>query len=136
MPETQLETQIPRAELLWREYQLSIDLYKFYFDIVIKSVIGYYAVTGGILSFYFTRSQPSVARWALLLPCLVSFALAWLFHWGAGLWEIVRNDAYRIADELGMGGFELSALQIFLRGAAALLVITGAAMVIVIVLHV
>lgn len=118
---------IPKAELLWREYQLSVDLYKFYVDVVIKVVVGYYAVTGGILSFYFTSSR-SVARWALVLPCLVSFAIALLFWWGAGLWSIVRNDVYRIADELDIGSFELSVLNILLKGAAVLLVLTGIAM--------
>ena len=136
MQDPEVKRQIPRAELLWREYQLSVDLYKFYIDVLLKVVVAYYAVTGGILSFYFTRSQPSVARWALVLPCLVSFALAWLFRWGAQLWEIVRNDAYRIAGELDVGGFELSALQMLLRGAAILLFATGLAMVGLIVFNV
>ncbi len=43
---------VPRTELLWREYQLGVDLYKFYLDLVIKAIVGYYAITGGILSFY------------------------------------------------------------------------------------
>ena len=125
MPDPDVKRQIPRAELLWREYQLSVDLYKFYIDILLKVVIGYYAVTGGILSFYFTRSQPEVARWALVLPCLVSLGFAWLFRWGAQRWEVVRNDAYRIASELDVGGFELAALQMLFRGAAILLFTTG-----------
>jgi len=136
MTGTQADGRIPKAELLWREYQLSVDLYKFYVDVVIKVVVGYYAVTGGILSFYFTSSRGAVARWALVLPCLVSFAIALLFWWGAGLWSIVRNDVYRIAEELGIGSFELSVLNIILRGAAVLLCLTGVVMLALIIFRV
>jgi len=136
MSETEPQAgQLPESELLWREYQLSVDLYKSYLDIVVKVVVGYYAVTGGILSFYFSSKKPAVARWALVLPCLVSVALAWIFLWGASLWEITRNDAFKIARKLGlMSAFELSALQMFLRGSAVLLIITGVGMVLLIIL--
>jgi hypothetical protein len=128
MTATPTEIRIPKAELLWREYQISVDLYKFYVDVAIKVVVGYYAVTGGILSFYFTSSRGAVARWALVLPCLVSFAIALLFLWGARLWSFVRNDVFRIAKALDIGSFELSVLSIILRGAAVLLALTGTAM--------
>jgi hypothetical protein len=39
-------------ELLWRQYALSVDLYKFYMDLVVKFNVFYYAVTGAILSFF------------------------------------------------------------------------------------
>jgi hypothetical protein len=128
--------EIAKSELLWREYQLSVDLYKFYLDIVVKIVLAYYAITGGILSFYFTRPEMDLARWALMLPSAVSFALAGLFKWGADLWEIVRDDAFEIAGRLGMGtGFELSALGKLLRGSAALLVLTGFVMLCLVAFH-
>src|SRR4051794_35533121 len=46
-----------RTELMWREYQAGVDLYKFYVEVVIKVLIGYYAITGGILSFYFAKAD-------------------------------------------------------------------------------
>lgn len=112
--------------MLWRQYQLSIDLYKFYLDLVVKAIIGYYAITAGVLSFYFTRSEMTLARGALLLPCALSFALAALFRWGATRWKLVEDDAHEITDKLGLQvGFDLSVLRTLLLGAAIFLAITG-----------
>lgn len=119
-----------RTELQWREYSAGIDLYKFYVDMVIKAIGGYYAITGAILSFYFTRSNPPLARWALVLPCVISFALAALFRWGAGLWQVVRENTFRLADKLELSSvFELNALSMLLNAGALLLALTGAAMI-------
>ena len=43
-------------EMLWRQYSLHVDLYKFYLDLAIKINVFYYAVTGAILAYY---SEPS-----------------------------------------------------------------------------
>lgn len=124
-----------RTELLWREYQMGVDLYKFYVDLVIKVIVSYYAITGAILSFYFTKTGVPVARWALALPCLMSFGLAVLFRWGAGLWQIVRDNTFDLAAELDLSSvFELRALSILLNCSAILLVGTGGAMVAIIVI--
>jgi hypothetical protein len=112
--------EVSQSELLWREYQMSVDLYKFYRDIVVKIILAYYAITGTILSFYFAHQDEKLARWVLILPSLVSFALTGLFIWGAKLWEIVRDESFDIASRLGMGiGFELSILGKVLKGSAA-----------------
>jgi len=116
-------------EMLWREYQMSIDLYKFYIDMIIKMLVWYYAITGGILSFYFTRTKMPLARWALLLPCIVSFAILILFLWGATQWRPVRDNALALAMRLQLTDyFELRALELLLRGSAALLGTTGSVM--------
>lgn len=117
-------------ELQWREYQMGLDLYKFYIDLVLKVVVSYYAITGAILSWYFTTANVPFARWALTLPCVMSFGVATLFRWGAGMWEVVRNNTFRLADELKLSTvFELSALSMLLNGSALLLAATGAALV-------
>lgn len=117
---------LSRDEKLWREYQMSVDLYKFYIDMVIKMLVWYYAVTGGIISFHLTRTAPSFARWALVLPLIVSVALAALFVWGARRWQPVRNNAVALSELLKLTDyFELRALDLLLRGSAVLLTATG-----------
>ena len=108
-------------EMLWREYQMSVDLYKFYLELVTKMLVWYYAITGGILSFYFTDKTLPFARWALLLPTGVSVALVLLFVWGARQWQPVRDNALEVAQQLNLMDFELSALGMLLRGSAVLL---------------
>lgn len=125
-----------KRELAWREYQLSVDLYKFYVELVVKVIVAYYAITGGILSFYFAQTTRPYARWALALPALLSFGLAAIFRWGVALWQIVRDDAFDLAAELGLkAGFELSVLNYLLNGAAILLALSGIAMATLIVVN-
>lgn len=43
----------PNDEILWKQYALHVDLYKFYLDLGVKVNAFYYAVTGSILTYYF-----------------------------------------------------------------------------------
>ena len=51
-------------EILWRDYALSADFYKFYVEIAVKLNVYYYAITGGIASFCFAQRQVAYAKWA------------------------------------------------------------------------
>jgi len=121
---------------LWQEYQICIDLYKFYVDITVKILIWYYGITGAILSFYFSeRNTGHIGRWALLLPCAMSIALAVLFGWGARHWQPIRDIAHDLAERLQITHFELRALQLLLYGATTLLLATATVIVFLIVWH-
>ena len=69
-------------ELLWRQYQLNVDLYKGYLDLIVKINVFYYAITGAILSFYFAN-QNDLTKLSLLLPLLMSVTLGVFFIVGA-----------------------------------------------------
>lgn len=90
-----------KREILWRQYALYADLYKFYIDIVIKYNVFHYAITGGILSFYFTRSSNvALAKWSLALPLVLSVGAAAVLFYGASLLNIFRDEMFCIRDEL------------------------------------
>ena len=38
-------------DILWKQFSLYVDLYKFYMDITMKVNLFYYGITGAILSF-------------------------------------------------------------------------------------
>jgi len=64
----------------WRQYELATDLLKSYTDMILKLNIFYYAVTGGIVSFYFAKA-PAIGpqlRWSLAIPIIMSVLLATL----------------------------------------------------------
>lgn len=68
------------TELLLKEFEFHIDLVKHYLDLVIKFNVFYYAVTGALLSYYFTNSKSeNLVRWSLVLPILLSFFFGILF---------------------------------------------------------
>lgn len=72
-----------QSEIYWRQYQQHIDTYKFYLEIVVKLVGLYFAVSGAMLSFYFTNTASEYAKLALYLPWLVGIGLAAFFVIGA-----------------------------------------------------
>jgi hypothetical protein len=124
-------TQVPGSEardLLWNQYELHVGLYKFYPDLAIKLNIFFYAVTGGLLSFYFSHANDGAVRWSLALPAVMSFAFAWLFYRAASLVGVVRLEVFRIRDALGLlTAPELQVLVYVLRIFAVLFLIVGLA---------
>jgi hypothetical protein len=57
----------------WREYELLVDLYKFYLGLVVQTASAYFVIVGGILTLVLANvdDQPIVA-WSLAVPVLLS----------------------------------------------------------------
>jgi hypothetical protein len=90
-------------DLLWNNYKVHIDLYKFYIDATIKVNVFVYAITGAILSFFFTKVEDvPLVKWSLVLPIVLNLGLACLCIYGANRLEITRRDVFRIRDLLGL----------------------------------
>ncbi len=89
-------------ELLWRQYSQTVDLYKFYMDLVVKFNVFYYAVTGAILSFFFANAEIEGVKYALVLPLIMSVAFAAFFVYGGVLMNILRENLFSIRDALGL----------------------------------
>lgn len=116
----------PSDDLLWKQYALHVDLYKFYFDLTIKINVFYYAITGAILSYYFQHGGDRVARFSLVLPVAISFALGGLFWYGSQLLGVVRKELFDIRDKLGLSTApEIMVLTVFLRVTGSLLLAIG-----------
>ena len=73
----------PTQDVLLKQYELHMELYKQYLELVLKFNIFYYAVTGAVLSFYFTNNADVGApRYLLLLfPMLMSLGFGVFFIW-------------------------------------------------------
>lgn len=89
-------------EVLWRQYHQHIDTYKFYLEIVIKLVGFYFAISGAMLSFYFSNAANESAKYALFLPFCMGLGLFMFFVIGAVLSLVTRRDVFEIRDELGL----------------------------------
>jgi hypothetical protein len=87
-------------EILWKQYDQHITTYKFYLDMLIKLMTMYFAVSGAMLSFYFTKTEIESAKLALYLPWLMSVGLFIFFSVGAYLSTITREDVFSIRDQL------------------------------------
>ena len=83
-----------QLELLWKRYETNVNLYKFYFNIVIKYTIFHYAITGAIVSFYFGKTPESVnyIKYSLLLPVVISFIFGIIYIVGTSLMNNIRKE--------------------------------------------
>ncbi len=89
-------------ELLWRQYDKHIELYRFYLEIVVKINAFHYAISGAIFSFYFANKLEPSIKWAIALPALLSLSLAVLFAYGAWANLVSRKDVFDLRDKMGL----------------------------------
>jgi hypothetical protein len=88
-------------ELLWKQYQLNIELYRTYLDLALKLNLFYYAITGAIVSFYFAHPEDPLIKFSLVLPTVMSAAFSAFFTYGAILSRNTRTEIFRIRDHFG-----------------------------------
>lgn len=70
-------------QLNWNRYALHIDLYKFYFDSIIKLNLFYYGITGAILSYYLSKTLNNTQlEYVLFLPVFFGLCLTALCIFG------------------------------------------------------
>ncbi len=90
-------------ELLWRQYQQNIDLYKFYMDLTVKFNVFFYAVTGAIVSYALAQhNSNAIIKYALALPFAMSLCFAGFFVYGGILMRVLKRETFAIRDALGL----------------------------------
>jgi hypothetical protein len=89
-----------RDNKLLEQYKICIELFKHYLDLAIKFNLFYYAITGGILSFYFANRSSSYIQYILCFPILVSIIFSGFFLYGAKLVRNLQEEIKNIAIEL------------------------------------
>lgn len=127
--------ELSERELLWRQYELHIDLYKFYLDIALKANVFFYVITGGILTFYFAHSSERLIKYSLLLPIVLSMALGGVFIHGSKLLRVTRKDIMYTRDALGLRvAPDVRVLAGFLQISAIVFFVVTASMVLLMLL--
>lgn len=125
-----------KVELLFNHYKIHIELYKHYLELLIKFNLFYYAITGGILSFYFTNHTISFVQYLLIFPLIMSFAFSFFFFYAADKAKNSRKEVVDIAIQLELKTFpELNVLVILLKLFAALYILISFLLLILIVFH-
>ncbi len=94
-----------QKELLFKQYQLLIDAYKYYLEIVLKFIIFHYAVTGAILSFYLSQQNTGIMRFALVFPIFMSIVFAVFTFFGSYRVFYMTEEVERITVLLDLEGF-------------------------------
>ena len=116
----------PDKDILWKQYALHIDLYKHYLELTLKFNVFYYAATGAILSYFFSKSEIVLLKYSLLFPIAMSITFGILFIYGASKLRITRQDVFIIRDKLGLETApELNVLSMLLIVSALLMFVVS-----------
>jgi|JI8StandDraft_2_1071088.scaffolds.fasta_scaffold30184_2 hypothetical protein len=115
-----------RHELLWRQYASNIELFKHYLKLAIEINVFYYGISGALVSFALSRPEIESLRFALLLPLVMSLAFAGLYVYGASLLTVMREETFKLRDQLELEAApDLIILSVLLWVSAALFVLSA-----------
>jgi hypothetical protein len=125
-----MEDSLGDRELLWRQYNLWVDIYKFHMDLVLKANAFFYLITGGILSYYFAHTDQRLIKWSLLLPAFMSLVLAVAFAYGARLVALKSKGLTHITMDLNFRtGPDMGVLTMLLWAGATIFLIVAIALI-------
>lgn len=87
-------------ERIWKELTTDIDLYKFYVDLLIKSGTFFFAINGGIATYFFTHTANSnLVKYSLILPFIVNAAVLVICAWNIGPAREMKRDFEKTCKE-------------------------------------
>ncbi|MFL9458100.1 hypothetical protein AB0758_44630 [Tolypothrix bouteillei VB521301_2] len=110
-----LNNESKRQDFLWKQYYLWIELYKFYLDVAFKANAFFYAVTGGIITFYFSTPNKQYIRYALLLPAIMSAGFFYIAMYGIRAFNVTKKEVDLLALQLTLKEYpDLNVLTIAL----------------------
>lgn len=89
-----------RQDLLWKQYELHVSLYKFYLELTLKVNAAFYAISGAVATYVLTHQAVSAAKAALLIPAVLGVGLTFVAAYGAVMQDQTRNELLAIRDTL------------------------------------
>lgn len=123
--------------ILIEHYKINVDLYKQYFDSLVKFNISFYAITGAILSFYFYKPEIGIIKFSLLFPVFMSIIFGIFFIYASNLVKVSRNDIKSICNSLELDVFpEFNVLAVLLRSFAVIFFITALSLLILFIISI
>lgn len=125
------------TDLLWKEFELHLDLVKHYLDLVIKFNLFYYVATGGLLSYYFlhVKDVPQV-KWSLAYLLLMSFIFGALFIGASVAIPQVDKQIENICRLMGFAKPEILVLKYAMVASGSLFIVTGSVLVVILLVNV
>lgn len=132
-PPKVMEESPTDRELWWRQYNAWVDLYKYHLDLILKANAFFYFIAGGILTFYFAHPELPIIKWSLLLPALMSVALARAFIYGAWLVNRQSTDFDALAKKLEFAVVpDVKLLKVYLWFSALIFSVVGISLITII----
>ena len=119
-------------ELLWRQYALHYDVYKFHLDSGVKYASLVFAITGALLGYYFKELQgQSNAKWVLFPGVVMNLCMGLGYFVGACMVGPRKREINVIAARFGFSSPpNMSLLQVVLGLMCLVNVLTAVGLVV------
>jgi hypothetical protein len=95
----------PDKDVLMKQYQLIVDTDTKYLDLTLKFTMFGYAVTGAILSFYLSRPNEHIMKFALVFPACMNAMFSITCFLAAHWIDPLTDEVKRVVGELGLKAF-------------------------------
>ncbi len=100
LPESQ---KLPPSEaVLLHQYETIVGLYKHHLDLVLKINIFLYAVTGAIVSFYFSQPNDGLIKYSLVFPAAMNLGYSYFFFISSEKFSFFDIDLKAITSKLNL----------------------------------
>ncbi len=122
--------------VLMDQYKVYVDLFKFYVDCALKATTWFYAITGSILTYYFSHEhKPSqLLPYSLVLPIVLSVGFAIIFLTGRTHLKDMGVKLDHIRGELKLPGTpHIQFLMLFLTLCGTLYICVGLAITVLLI---
>lgn len=87
-------------QILLHQYDTLVGIYKHHLDLVLKVNIFIYAITGAILSFYFSKPKTGIIAYSLIFPIAINLCYGAFFFFASTKIDIFTADVKAIANAL------------------------------------
>lgn len=96
--------EIPPAdtENLWRQYQVLVDLYKYYFDLILSSATFVNGIVAAI-TIYALKQEEKYVAWVIFIPGAIALASSTLFFLSIPMALELDEALEHIVNTLGVG---------------------------------
>jgi hypothetical protein len=122
------DTTIDPNNLLWKQYGVFVDLFKFYLDTALKANIWFYSITGAILTYYFKNASDPLLKYSLVLPIVLGSGFGVMCLLSSIQANDTRKKLSYIRDQLKLPGMpHIQILFYFLIFAGILFILVAAA---------
>jgi hypothetical protein len=124
-------------KILFHQYETLVGLYKHHLDITLKTNIFIYAITGAILSFYFSKPQCNgILRYSLIFPSFLNLSYAVFFFLASTKITPFDNDIKAISRALGLMSYpDVRFLKYALRMSSLLFLMVAIGLIIITIIN-
>jgi hypothetical protein len=98
-------------DFLWKQIEKDIELYKFYLELLLKSAVFVFAITGGIVSYFFSNEGKPLMTLSLFIPILMNLGFFLICLFSHKFAVVLKKEHYRLCKTAGiMVPYEMSPL--------------------------